>query len=388
MKPANVLLSDSGQIKLGDFGLARLLTAEDRVTTGGDVMGTAAYFSPEQAAAREVGPAADIYSLGLVLLECLTGRREFPGDAVPAAVARLLRDPVVPTDLPSPWPALLVAMTDSVPAVRPTAAQLVDTLAATPSNETGSVPFASSPLSSAPLSSAPPGQVSSSHLPRADVPLGGAGSGPLGVDATTTESAGESATDAWSSPLSPFLTPATPPVRRSGRRGRVLLGAGAVVAALAVTGAVMMGRPDASPPPANSPTTGLVSGVVPSASSGSTVSSPTGMSRSTVLRSAVSRSSANRTSGGSGSSATRRPPSSVGVTPAPTTPATPVPTSTVPIVVANTRQPSVPAAPPAPTRATGSVTSSVVSATTKASGKSNGKGNGKGQTKAPKKPKG
>ena len=128
VKPANVLLAGNGQIKLGDFGLARLLTAEERVTTGSDVMGTAAYLSPEQAAAKEVRAPVDVYALGLLLLECLTGRREFPGEPVQAALARLLRDPVIPTDLPEPWPTLLTSMTASVPSARPTAARVAEVL--------------------------------------------------------------------------------------------------------------------------------------------------------------------------------------------------------------------------------------------------------------------
>ena len=128
VKPGNVLVASGGRIKLADFGLARLLTAEQRVTTSAELMGTAAYLSPEQATGGEVGPPSDVYSLGLVLLECLTGHREFPGDPVPAAVARLLRDPVVPAWLPAPWPALLTAMTDARPSRRPTADEVTSAL--------------------------------------------------------------------------------------------------------------------------------------------------------------------------------------------------------------------------------------------------------------------
>jgi serine/threonine protein kinase len=129
IKPGNVLLGGAGEVKLGDFGLARLLTAEQRVTTSADVMGTAAYFSPEQASGVEVGSASDIYSLGLVLLECLTGVKEFPGEPVQSAVARLLRDPVVPAQLPAPWPELLTAMTDPLPVRRPSPADVAAVLA-------------------------------------------------------------------------------------------------------------------------------------------------------------------------------------------------------------------------------------------------------------------
>jgi serine/threonine protein kinase len=133
VKPENILIEDAtGAAKLVDFGIARVSGAE-RITTAGLVLGTAAYLSPEQVSGHEVGAPTDIYSLGLVVLECLTGRREYPGSAVEAGVARLVRDPVVPDGLPSGWSSLLSAMTERDPAARPTAAQLVaalDSLAA------------------------------------------------------------------------------------------------------------------------------------------------------------------------------------------------------------------------------------------------------------------
>ncbi len=127
VKPANILMSTEGDVKLSDFGIARELAAE-RLTAAVDVIGTAAYLSPEQARGAEVGPPTDVYALGLVLLEALTGRREYPGQAVESAVARLLRDPAVPDTLPGSWPALLRAMTDADPMRRPTAAQVEATL--------------------------------------------------------------------------------------------------------------------------------------------------------------------------------------------------------------------------------------------------------------------
>jgi hypothetical protein len=78
------------------------------------------YLSPEQATGGEVGPGTDIYSLGLVLLECVTGTPEFIGTPMQSAIARLLRDPQIPLTLPAPWPDLLRSMTGPVPAERPT----------------------------------------------------------------------------------------------------------------------------------------------------------------------------------------------------------------------------------------------------------------------------
>lgn len=122
VKPENILIEDAGgAIKLVDFGIAQL-SGMERLTTAGLVLGTAAYLSPEQVSGATVGPETDVYSLGLVLLECLTGRREYPGPAVEASLARLTRDPVLPDSLPAGWRELLASMTASTPGDRPTGA--------------------------------------------------------------------------------------------------------------------------------------------------------------------------------------------------------------------------------------------------------------------------
>lgn len=125
IKPANILLTrytaDSPlRPKLADFGIARMLDGA-RVTATNMVPGTAAYLSPEQASGEEVGPPADIYSLGLVLLEALTGKVAFPGPPLEAAVARLSRDPQIPDALGPRWTRLLAAMTARDPRERPEA---------------------------------------------------------------------------------------------------------------------------------------------------------------------------------------------------------------------------------------------------------------------------
>jgi serine/threonine protein kinase len=123
VKPANILLPAAGGAKLTDFGIARQMNSA-HLTITAEVVGTPLYLSPEQAAGREVGPGTDIYSLGLVLLECLTGTPEFPGAPVHSAIARTMRDPRVPINLPAPWPGLLRSMTRSIPDERPTAAEV------------------------------------------------------------------------------------------------------------------------------------------------------------------------------------------------------------------------------------------------------------------------
>ena len=88
VKPGNVLINESGQVKVADFGIARAIgagAAEDLTQTG-SVMGTATYFSPEQAQGFGVDPRSDVYSLGVVLYEMLAGRAPFTGDS-PVSIA-------------------------------------------------------------------------------------------------------------------------------------------------------------------------------------------------------------------------------------------------------------------------------------------------------------
>ncbi|PVZ10800.1 serine/threonine-protein kinase [Actinomycetospora cinnamomea] len=127
IKPGNVLLDTEGRPHLSDFGIAVLADATN-ITATGMVIGTASYLSPEQVRGQQVGPASDVYALGLVLLECITARREYPGNALEAAVARLHRAPEIPPDLPGPLGGLLAGMTLDEPMERPTTEQVVGEL--------------------------------------------------------------------------------------------------------------------------------------------------------------------------------------------------------------------------------------------------------------------
>jgi hypothetical protein len=130
LKPSNVLLVDYGgnhpraRAKLTDFGLA-LSQDSLRLTQDGLTKGTAAYLSPEQAAGARVSAATDVYSLGLVILECFTRSVEFPGTIVESAVARLSRSPVIPERLAPEWRDLLTEMTAQKPSERPSARDLM-----------------------------------------------------------------------------------------------------------------------------------------------------------------------------------------------------------------------------------------------------------------------
>jgi serine/threonine-protein kinase len=86
VKPGNILIDGNEQVKIGDFGIARAASAKENLTQTGAVMGTATYFSPEQAQGLGVDPRSDVYSLGVVLYEMVAGRPPFTGDN-PVSVA-------------------------------------------------------------------------------------------------------------------------------------------------------------------------------------------------------------------------------------------------------------------------------------------------------------
>ncbi|MDK1359803.1 protein kinase [Arthrobacter sp. zg-Y1219] len=125
VKPANIMLFDYRgddtrlRAKLTDFGVA--LVARGPQPQSGTFTGSAAYMSPEQARGEAVGTASDIYSLGLVLLQCLTGVPAYPGPALESAVARLLRPPAIPDTLEEGFRVLLREMTALEPQERPSA---------------------------------------------------------------------------------------------------------------------------------------------------------------------------------------------------------------------------------------------------------------------------
>jgi serine/threonine-protein kinase len=80
VKPGNILITPDGQVKVTDFGIAQAVASEDHLAEAGSVMGTATYFSPEQAEGAAVDGRSDVYSLGVVLFEMLAGRPPFIGD--------------------------------------------------------------------------------------------------------------------------------------------------------------------------------------------------------------------------------------------------------------------------------------------------------------------
>jgi serine/threonine protein kinase len=129
LKPGNLLVTPEGRVKVTDFGIARAMAAAPLTRTG-DVIGTPHYLSPEQAEGRPATPASDVYALGVVLYECLTGQRPFDGDSPVAIVVAHVSQPVPP--LPETVPVWLRATCAGAlskdPAGRPLAADMARAL--------------------------------------------------------------------------------------------------------------------------------------------------------------------------------------------------------------------------------------------------------------------
>ncbi len=122
VKPENVLISDDGEVKIADFGLVRAV-AEAKITSTSVILGTAAYLSPEQVAAGNAGPRSDVYAVGVLAYELLTGATPFAGDT-PLAMAYQRMDHDVPppstviAGVPAPFDELVTQATARNPADR------------------------------------------------------------------------------------------------------------------------------------------------------------------------------------------------------------------------------------------------------------------------------
>jgi serine/threonine-protein kinase len=102
VKPGNILIDAHDQVKIGDFGIARAASAKENLTQTGAVMGTATYFSPEQAQGLSVDPRSDVYALGVVLYEMVAGRPPFTGDNPVSVAYKHVREEPTPLREVSP----------------------------------------------------------------------------------------------------------------------------------------------------------------------------------------------------------------------------------------------------------------------------------------------
>ena len=96
IKPGNILLNRQGHAMLSDFGLAKMVSGQQNLTDSNMVLGSAEYMSPEQGLGRSIDPRTDIYSLGIVLYEFLTGRTPYKADTWSATIMRAISEPMLP----------------------------------------------------------------------------------------------------------------------------------------------------------------------------------------------------------------------------------------------------------------------------------------------------
>ncbi len=143
IKPANLILRNDAieQVTLLDFGVARRTTLTESMTRTGFIIGTPEYMAPEQARGqREITPSADIFSLGCVFFECLTGQPPFTADLAAGVMAKILFEPApllrsLRPDLPESLDLLLAAMLEKDPAARPQdASELLQAMASLDAN--------------------------------------------------------------------------------------------------------------------------------------------------------------------------------------------------------------------------------------------------------------
>ena len=251
VKPANVLLDESGRAYLADFGIAKILEASSVATATGMVQGTPSYMAPEQAMGSRVDGAADVYALGVVAFECLTGRVPYGGTTPVAILMKHVQEPVPePTaaEATPPVAAVLRRCLAKAPDERwPSAGAFADALDAAAAGVTPQAPLPTLELEATPAATprVPPGP-SVPPLPRRRGGLRWALAG--GIVAlvalvlagrvllsSLTGGAVEVPTPAPPTSVSPTATP--PPTPTPTPRSRV----GAATAA---------GLPTAAPPPA------------------------------------------------------------------------------------------------------------------------------------------
>jgi eukaryotic-like serine/threonine-protein kinase len=125
VKPGNLLVNGEGQVKITDFGVAHAAGATV-LTQEGVLIGTPAYLAPERAAGAPATPAADLYALGVVAHQCLTGQLPFQGEPLAVVIAHMERGmPPLPSSVPAEVAALVTELTSKDPRARPASAEEV-----------------------------------------------------------------------------------------------------------------------------------------------------------------------------------------------------------------------------------------------------------------------
>jgi beta-lactam-binding protein with PASTA domain/predicted Ser/Thr protein kinase len=186
IKPANILIGANGQVKVADFGIARAMNAptESNLTQAGSVMGTATYFSPEQAQGAQPDPRSDLYSLGIVLYEMVAGRPPFSGENPVSIAYKQVHEQPQPlnqlvADVPKSFEAIVAKLLAKKPEIRyPTAEAVRDDLRRFRNGEP--VQALASALGSSPATTAVPRAAVAAAtvgLPRTTVMAGTAGTG-------------------------------------------------------------------------------------------------------------------------------------------------------------------------------------------------------------------
>ena len=121
--PANLLFDEQGRLRIADFGLAKAIAAAGWTSQGTNLVGTARYASPEQASGQRLGAKSDVYSLGLILVEALSGSAPFSADTLLGTLTARVESDVPMPEAPERLQVVLRAMTSRDPASRPTAEQ-------------------------------------------------------------------------------------------------------------------------------------------------------------------------------------------------------------------------------------------------------------------------
>ena len=179
VKPGNMLVREDGVLKVTDFGIASV-AGTARLTGTGQVVGTAAYLSPEQAGGGEATPASDLYSLGVVAYECLSGTVPFAFETPVAVVLAHLRTepPPLPADVPAPLRQLVIGLLAKDPQERPASARaLVVAAEAVRDHLRGGAPASPTVPPAAPTAVLP--QTGPAPLPVGDLPPLAPGRPPL-----------------------------------------------------------------------------------------------------------------------------------------------------------------------------------------------------------------